>query len=233
MNYSLWKGWGSWKDKRWPFGWSMEREVGLQEACTENAQCLTPPFWMFKYCRENPFKKHRGQRAPDNFCQNYSRLNYGKAVWTKSIPHYSFLCPTSGQYSRVSFPFLTAHLWALFPNHHFSFISSLFFSLFPQTQISSLKWFLFLCVPSPGSQKGNRLIFVYFERQHFLQKWPIQLYNRNQQEIKAWEAAMLEASILGMCSPATVPCSVTANEGTVTRALQLSAKDEGCPGQPR
>lgn len=43
----------------------------------------------------------------------------------------------------------------------------------------------------------------------------------------------LKASILGMCSPATVPCSVTANEGTVTRALQLSTKDEGCPGQPR
>lgn len=34
----------------------------------------------------------------------------------------------------------------------------------------------------------------------------------------------LKASTLGMCNPATVPCSVRANEGTFTSVLQLSAR---------
>lgn len=69
-------------------------------------------------------KEQRVQSALNNSWLYHRRLNYGKALRPKIVPHYGFVCPTWGQHSQVSFVSLNAHLCAhdsFFPKYHLSF----------------------------------------------------------------------------------------------------------------
>lgn len=123
--------------------------------------------------------KERGvQSALENSYLNYSRLN---CIWQsfRSTENSSWqLCMYNFRTTFTGTFCFSAHLCAhdsVFPKHHFSFTSSLF-SLFPRTQISSLRWFTFLCVQSLGSQQRNGLVWGYFEKKTFLSaEMPVQL----------------------------------------------------------